>query len=180
MKKKQDKKDGVINKTDMLKKIDTITGTIETYDITSKSNRPIENLVTWFIAIGAGFILTVFSNINNIQINEKIPQKNILIISIVFVGVGLAIISTIRIYLFMREFIIMTARGVLIKIRYKINNDTVVDKDFIKFNRQFKNWLNTIDIPDLIMKLLRNSIIIIILGLLTFTGYFISYLISYH
>jgi hypothetical protein len=178
-KKKKTKKDSTKTVADLVKKIDSIVETIEVYEINSISYKPIESLVLWFIAIGVGLFLTVFSNIDKIQVKETIPEKYILLISLILVGIGLAITSIIRLYLLLRDFVILTAKGVIKKIRYKINNETADKSDMDKFDRQHKAWIKTIDIPDVIMKLLRDGIILIVIGVLIFIGYYVYFFIKY-
>ena len=173
------KKKSLKNKKDLIDYIDSIFDTLENYDVFSKSIKSIENMLNWFIAVGVGLFLAIFSNIDKLRYENQIPEKHILVISLILIGLGSAIISSIRILLFLREYIIITAKGVINKIRFKIKKESNTDSDFDNFEKQCKTWLKITDKSYSLLLFLREGIFLIVIGVFIFIGYFIYVIIRY-
>ena len=167
------------SKSDAASELDDLIETLNQYDVNTSSLRPMEVLLNWFIALGTGIFLTIISNFDKLLIDNKIPYKGLFILINGIILLGLFIIVVIRLLLLFRDYHIVSSKSLIQKIKFKMRkgNSTTEDEEILK--RNIMKWLDFMDLPSGLMRIAMNSMILMVLGLLTLVGYYFYFLLCF-
>ena len=173
------KKEKNTQNNELVEEIESLKKTLEKYDLYSNSKIQIESISNWFIAIAIGVFIAIFSNLDKIQIDNQIPYKEFLLLSLMFTGIGLMFLTMLKFVLLLKDLIIKDSKGFFNKTIYKITKGNVTKKDFEKTEKSFYRWVNVINKPNALLKLFPQSILLIIIGIFLFIAYMIFFIIVY-
>jgi hypothetical protein len=159
-------------------KLNQFVQKLEIFDIKSGTQDQINSLLNWLLAIGTGFLLVIYSDIDSyISVGGTI-SKILVILSISTVLISIIILAINRLLFLVRDLSISNSKGVIRKIQFKLKEGTAKRSDFDKFDRQYNLWLKLIDMPKNVVKNVIPSIILLFLGIISFSLFIIWKIIA--